>query len=56
MSKVIQWESSKKLKFGHTKLCYMQKPNLSKKIRRTYTNGILTYKRITESRPDDQTL
>ena len=54
--KVIHWEMCKKLKFDHTNRCYMH--NTAAVLENDTYNSYesLTYKRITKSWPEDQTL
>ena len=56
VGKVIHWEMYKKFKFHHTKNGICTTLHLSKKMTLINSYGILTYKRITKSWPEDQTL
>ena len=54
VGKVIQWELCKKLKFDHANKGKYTTESLSKKKKRRNSSGILEYKRITLSQPEDQ--
>ena len=53
VGKMIHWEICKKFKFDHTNKWYMHNPA---PVLENDSCGTLTYTRITESRPEDQTL
>ena len=55
VSKVIHWQMCKKFKFDHTTNGICTTQHLLQKIIHINSYGILTYRRITESRPEDQT-
>ena len=55
LGKAIHWELSKKFEFDHMNKWYMHNPEsvLENEMKKFF--GILKYKRIILSRPDDQT-
>ena len=56
VGKEIHWELYQKFKFDHTNKWYMDNAASILKMRHTDFSGIFTFKRITSSRQNDQTL
>ena len=55
VGKMTHWHFCIKFKFEHTSKVYMHKPESVLKLRCTDFSGILRYKWINSSRPDDKT-
>ena len=55
VEKVIHWELSKKLKFDHMNKYHLLYPEFVLENETQDFSGILRYKQISKSRPEDQT-